>query len=174
MTKPVNLCVKSFRASKEPSMMNFDVKRRTWLAGLFLLSMVGGGAATASELIAEVWKDPNCGCCNEWVQHLEEAGIQVRTFDTGNTAIREQLGIARQFGSCHTTRIGGYAIEGHVPAADIKRLLEEKPNAIGLAVPGMPIGSPGMDGPIYGDRKDPYDVLLIHVDGSTSVYQAYR
>ena len=155
-------------------MMNFNIKHRAWLAGLLLFSMVGGGVATASELIAEVWKDPNCGCCNEWIEHLEEAGIQVRTFNTGNTDIREQLGIARQFGSCHTARIGGYAIEGHVPAVDIKRLLEEKPKAVGLAVPGMPIGSPGMDGPIYGNRKDPYDVLLIHVDGSTSVYQAYR
>lgn len=155
-------------------MMNFNIKHRAFLAGLFLSSTLSAGVATASELIAEVWKDPNCGCCNEWVQHLEEAGIQVRTFNTGNTDIRERLGIARQFGSCHTARIGDYAIEGHVPAADIKRLLEEKPKAVGLAVPGMPIGSPGMDGPVYGDRKDPYDVLLIHVDGSTSVYQAYH
>lgn len=155
-------------------MMNVTIKYRVWLAGLFLSSMLGANAATASELSAEVWKDPDCGCCNEWIQHLEEAGIQVRTFNIGNTAIREQFGIARQFGSCHTARIGGYAIEGHVPAADIKRLLEEKPDAIGLAVPGMPIGSPGMDSPLYGNRNDPYDVLLIHVDGSTSVYQAYR
>lgn len=155
-------------------MMNVTIKYRVWLAGLFLSSMLGTNVATASELSAEVWKDPSCGCCNEWVQHLEEVGIQVRTSNTGNTGIRERLGIAKQFGSCHTAKIGGYAIEGHVPAADIKRLLKEKPEAIGLAVPGMPIGSPGMDSALYGDRKDPYDVLLIHVDGSTSVYQAYR
>lgn len=154
-------------------MMHSNIKGRSWLAGLFLLSVISAGTATASELVAEVWKDPDCGCCNEWVQHLEEAGIQVRTSNTGNTGVRERLGIAKQFGSCHTAKIGGYAIEGHVPAADIKRLLKEKPEAIGLAVPGMPIGSPGMDGALYGDRKDPYDVLLIHVDGSTSVYQAY-
>jgi hypothetical protein len=98
----------------------------------------------------------------------------VQAFNTGNNGIRARLGIAQKLGSCHTAKIDGYAIEGHVPAADIKRLLEEKPEAIGLAVPGMPIGSPGMDGPAYGDRKDPYDVLLIHVDGSTSVYQDYR
>lgn len=155
-------------------MMHSNIKGRSWLAGWLLLSVVSAGAATTSELVAEVWKDPDCGCCNEWVQHLEEAGIQVRTFDIGNTAIREQFGIARQFGSCHTARIDGYAIEGHVPVADIKRLLEEKPKAVGLAVPGMPIGSPGMDGPVYGDRKDPYDVLLIHDDSSASVYQAHR
>ena len=155
-------------------MMHSNIKGRSWLAGLFLLSVIGAGTATASELVAEVWKDPDCGCCNEWIQHLEEAGIQVRTFDIGNTAIREQFGIARQFGSCHTARIGGYAIEGHVPVTDIKRLLEEKPKAVGLAVPGMPIGSPGMDGPVYGDRKDPYDVLLIQDNSSASVYQAHR
>ena len=139
-------------------MMNVAIKYRIWLAGLFLSPMLGISVAAASELSAEVWKDPNCGCCKEWIQHLEEVDIQVRTSNTGNTDIRERLGIARQFGSCHTARIGGYAIEGHVPVADIKRLLKEKPEAIGLAVPGMPIGSPGMDGPLYGDRKDPYDV----------------
>jgi hypothetical protein len=155
-------------------MMNVTIKYRTWLAGLFLSSMLSTGVATASELSAEVWKDPNCGCCNDWIAHIEEAGFQVQAFNTGNNGIRARLGIAQKLGSCHTAKIDGYAIEGHVPAADIKRLLEEKPEAIGLAVPGMPIGSPGMDGPAYGDRKDPYDVLLIHVDGSTSVYQDYR
>src|SRR5690625_266304 len=154
--------------------MNLTLKYRVWLAGLFLSSMLGANAATASELSAEVWKDPNCGCCNEWVQHLEEVGIQVRTSNAGNTGIRERLGIAEQFGSCHTARVGGYAIEGQVPAFDIKRLLEEKPDAIGLAVPGMPVGSPGMDSSLYGNRKDTYDALLMHVDGSTSVYQTYR
>ena len=79
-----------------------------------------------------------------------------------------------QFGSCHTALIGGYAIEGHVPAKEIKRLLAEKPKAIGLAVPAMPIGSPGMDGPEYKGRKDPYDVLLIGLNGKSSVYQSYR
>ena len=155
-------------------MMHSNIKGGSWLAGLFLSSMLSTGVATASELSAEVWKDPNCGCCNDWIAHIEEAGFQVQAFNTGNNGIRARLGIAQKLGSCHTAKIDGYAIEGHVPAADIKRLLEEKPEAIGLAVPGMPIGSPGMDGPAYGDRKDPYDVLLIHVDGSTSVYQDYR
>ena len=79
-----------------------------------------------------------------------------------------------KFGSCHTARIGGYTIEGHVPAREIQRLLQEKPKAVGLAVPGMPVGSPGMDGPAYGQRKDPYDVILVKADGSSTVYKSYR
>lgn len=154
--------------------MKTTIKHRAWLASLLLSSMFGTSAAMASELIAEVWKDPNCGCCGDWIQHLKDADIQVRTFDVGNAQMRSKLGIAPQLGSCHTAKIGGYAVEGHVPVADIKRLLDEKPEAVGLAVPGMPIGSPGMDGPVYGERKDPYAVLLIHADGSTEVYQDYR
>ena len=93
---------------------------------------------------------------------------------TGNTAARKRLGIPEQLGSCHTALVGGYAIEGHVPAREIVRLLQEKPQGKGLAVPGMPVGSPGMDGAIYKGRKDPYDVLLVGWNGSTSVYQSYR
>jgi hypothetical protein len=79
-----------------------------------------------------------------------------------------------QFGSCHTAQINGYVIEGHVPAKEIKRLLAEKPKVLGLAVPAMPLGSPGMDGPEYKGKKDPYDVLVISLNGASSVYQAYR
>jgi hypothetical protein len=104
---------------------------------------------------------------------MEANGFQVRVNDTGNTSARARLGIPIKYGSCHTALIGGYAIEGHVPAREIHRLLKERPQAIGLAAPGMPIGSPGMDTPAYGGRKDPYDVLLIRKDGSTTVYQAY-
>ena len=79
-----------------------------------------------------------------------------------------------KLGSCHTAQVGGYALEGHVPSRDIRRLLKERPKAVGLAVPGMPVGSPGMDGPEYQGRKDPYDVLLIQADGRSRVYQSYR
>ena len=79
----------------------------------------------------------------------------------------------QQLASCHTASVGGYVIEGHVPARDIQRLLTEKPTALGLAVPGMPIGSPGMDGEVYGGRRDPYQVLLVQKDGSTQVFQSY-
>ncbi len=88
--------------------------------------------------------------------------------------MRQKLGMPVQFGSCHTALIDGYAIEGHVPAKEIKRLLIEKPKAIGLAVPAMPVGSPGMDGPEYKGRKDPYDVLIIDTKGKPSIYQSYR
>jgi hypothetical protein len=78
-----------------------------------------------------------------------------------------------KLGSCHTAQVGGYALEGHVPARDIHQILKERPKAIGLAVPGMPVGSPGMDGPAYGGRKDPYDVLLVLADGNSRIYQSY-
>jgi len=131
-------------------------------------------AAQAAAPMVEIWKDPNCGCCQDWVKHLNKNGFATRVHDEGNGPARERLGIPAKLGSCHTGRVGGYAIEGHVPAREMQRLLKEKPKAIGLAVPGMPIGSPGMDGPAYGDQRDAYDVLLVLADGSTRVFQSYR
>jgi len=122
----------------------------------------------------EVWTGPGCGCCNDWVRHLQDNGFEVTSHDGGNTDARKRLDMPVRFGSCHTAEIDGYAIEGHVPAADIRRLLEESPDAIGLSVPAMPRGSPGMDGPAYGNVVDPYDVLLIGRDGNASVFQSYR
>jgi hypothetical protein len=126
----------------------------------------------------EVWKDPDCGCCKDWVAHLEANGFEVRVHDSGNTAARARLGIPQKLGSCHTAEVSvkgtRYALEGHVPAREIHRLLKERPSAIGLAVPGMPVGSPGMDAPLYGGRKDPYDVLLVNRDGSSRIYQSYH
>lgn len=122
----------------------------------------------------EVWKDPDCGCCKDWVTHLEANGFAVRVNDSGNAAARARLSMPTKLGSCHTGLVDGYAIEGHVPAREIIRLLREKPAVLGLAVPGMPVGSPGMDGAVYGDRRDPYDVLLVSRDGSTRVYQSYN
>ena len=124
-------------------------------------------------VLVEVWKDPDCGCCKDWVTHLETNGFAVKVHDTGNTAIRARLGVDPKYGSCHTALVQGYAIEGHVPAREIHRLLQEKPQALGLSVPGMPVGSPGMDGKVYGERKDAYNVMLLARDGSARVYQAY-
>jgi hypothetical protein len=138
----------------------------TWVAGPF--------AIAASGPLIEVWKDPNCGCCRDWIQHLQDNGFRVQSFDTGNSAIRQRLGMPTRLGSCHTARVDGYVIEGHVPATDIQRLLRERPSALGLAVPGMPVGSPGMDGPAYGGRRDPFDVLLVRRDGSTRTYASYH
>jgi hypothetical protein len=129
--------------------------------------------AQSPETWVEVWKSPSCGCCQDWITHLEAHGFSVKVHDVGNAAARARLKVPEQLGSCHTALVGGYAIEGHVPATDIRRLLKERPKAIGLTVPGMPIGSPGMDGPEYGKRQDPYDVLLIGQDGRTRVFNSY-
>ena len=101
-------------------------------------------------------------------------GFKVKVNETGNNAARARLGVDKKYGSCHTGLVGGYALEGHVPASEIKRVLRDKPAAIGLAVPGMPVGVPGMDGAVYGGRKDAFDVLLLAKDGSTKVYQHYE
>jgi hypothetical protein len=141
-------------------------------AALAALAVIVPAGATAAPVPVEVWKAPTCGCCKDWISHLESNGFKVKVHDTGNTAARSRLGIPMRLGSCHTAQVEGYVIEGHVPAREIQRLLSERPSAVGLAVPGMPIGSPGMDGPVYGTRKDPYDVLLVRKDGSTTSYQS--
>ncbi|MCY7305615.1 MAG: DUF411 domain-containing protein [Rhodoferax sp.] len=143
------------------------------LASLGLAPLTSGLLAQTKPRV-EVWKDPQCGCCADWVVHLKANGFLVHVNDTGNAAARTRLGMPEKLGSCHTAQVGGYAIEGHVPAREIQRLLKERPAAIGLAVPGMPVGSPGMDAPLYGGRKDPFDVLLVRRDGLTQVYQAYN
>ena len=151
----------------------FEPSRRHLLSAALLFPMVGA-RAVGNLTVAEVWKDPSCGCCKDWITHMQQAGFELRVHETGNTAARVKFGIPEKYGSCHTARIGGYTIEGHVPARDIQRLLQEKPKAVGLAVPGMVVGSPGMDGPQYGTRKDPYDVILVMADGSSTVYKSYR
>src|SRR5690606_10612899 len=152
------------------------VRRRALLLGVLSLGVPGWAAAqfAASAPLVEVWKSPTCGCCKDWIAHMQASGFRVEVHETGNAQARTRLGIAERYGSCHTARVGGYAIEGHVPAADVRRLLQQQPAALGLAVPGMPIGSPGMDGPEYRGRKDPFDVLLLQANGAASVYQRYR
>lgn len=143
-----------------------------------LVSSVATACALVIPLLAhaaaptiEVFKSASCGCCAKWVKHLEANGFNVKTQDVANPAdYRQKAGIPDPLGSCHTALVRGYAIEGHVPAGDIKRLLAEKPKAKGLAVPAMPLGSPGMEGP----RKDPYEVLLVQADGRTTVYARYK
>jgi len=129
--------------------------------------------AQAQPPLLEVWKSPTCGCCAEWIKHMEANGFRVKAYDKGNTAIRKELGMPLKYGSCHTAKVNGYVLEGHVPAREVHRLLKEKPAALGLSVPEMPIGTPGMDTPEYGGQVDPYDVLLVKRDGSSAVYQAY-
>ena len=143
------------------------------LAGLASSSVWAQAPKTAVKPALEVWKDPNCGCCQLWVEHLQAHGFEVKVHDVGNTAVRKRLGLPERLGSCHTASVAGYVIEGHVPAADILRLLRQKPQALGLAVPGMPIGSPGMDGEVYKGRRDAYEVLLVQRDGSTRAFTQY-
>lgn len=127
--------------------------------------------AMAAAPVIDVYKSEYCGCCAAWVDHLKANGFAPKVTNVANPSdYRERGGIPNELGSCHTAIVQGYAIEGHVPASDIKRLLAEKPKAKGLAVPAMPLGSPGMEGP----RKDPYDVLLVQADGKTKVFKHYN
>lgn len=122
--------------------------------------------AHAAERV-EVFKSPYCGCCEKWVEHMRKAGFDVVTKDVNDVpATRKLTGMPERFGSCHTAKVGGYVVEGHVPAADVQRLLKEKPKAVGLAAPGMPQGSPGME----TNHPQPYDTLLVQADGSHKVF----
>lgn len=155
------------------------LRRRQLLLGAAATTLLGRSALAAESKpaatpLVEVWKSPSCGCCQDWMTHLEANGFRTRAHDEGNTDARARFGLPLRYGSCHTALVGGYVIEGHVPAREIRRLLRDKPAALGLAVPAMPVGAPGMDGPEYKGRKDPYDVLLVQDDGSTRIYQSYR
>jgi hypothetical protein len=123
------------------------------------------GARAATSMV--VYKDPNCGCCNNWVALMRSAGFEVSVRDTPDTqSIKRRYKVPAALASCHTALVGGYVIEGHVPADLISRLLKDKPKVLGLAVPGMPVGSPGME----GGRKEAYDVLTFDASGKTTVF----
>jgi hypothetical protein len=148
------------------------MKRRLLLQALLASTAGWSMSAHAALPVIDVYKSASCGCCEAWVKHLRDNGFTVKAHDVDNPgAYRQKFGIPEALGSCHTGMVRDYAIEGHVPAADIKRLLTEKPKARGLAVPSMPLGSPGMDD---GPRKDPYDVLLVNTDGRHSIYKHYN
>lgn len=128
-------------------------------------------AAGAAQSI-HVYKSPTCGCCTAWIDHLESNGFNVEATDTHNmNRIKIDAGLTRNLASCHTAFVGDYVIEGHVPAEDIHQLIANAPNARGLAVPGMPAGSPGME---MGDRKDHYQVLMFNDQGQTKVFAEHN
>ena len=146
---------------------------RACIAALVLsaVSFLASHAHAAAEAPPiEVWKSATCDCCIKWVEHLEANGFAVKV-NAADTAmlqhLKRQAGIGKDLASCHTAKIDGYVVEGHVPASDVKRLVAERPDAVGLTVPGMPIGSPGME---KGDEAEPYDVILINKDGSTEIF----
>ena len=135
---------------------------------LFLLFLFFSAPALAVEVV--VYKDANCGCCKKWVAHLEANGFTVKAHNVKDLLARKTAhGVPPRLYACHTARVGGYVVEGHVPAVDIKRLLAERPKVRGLAVPGMPAGSPGMEGP----RPERYNVLSFGKDGQTAVYASH-
>lgn len=136
------------------------------ILALFLSGLAA--TATAQTLpTVEMFKSPYCGCCGKWAEHLQKNGFKVISHETDNVpAKRKSLGMPDHLGSCHTAKVGNYLLEGHVPAADVRRLLKEKPKALGLAVPGMPPGSPGMDVP----NSPSYETLLVQADGTTRTF----
>ncbi|MDB5762947.1 MAG: hypothetical protein JWQ21_1942 [Herminiimonas sp.] len=147
------------------------MKRRTILKGAMLALVPPAGMAYAALPPIEVYKTANCGCCQSWVAHLRSNGFTVKAQDVANLSdYRAKFGVPQALASCHTGVVNGYALEGHVPASEIKRMLAERPEAKGLAVPSMPLGAPGMEGP----RSDPFDVLIFQADGSHSVYRHYN
>jgi hypothetical protein len=135
---------------------------------IFAALALAACAQLAAAQVIEVAKSPTCGCCTAWVDHLRAAGFEVRVTDVADlTPTARRLGVPDHLRSCHTASIAGYAIEGHVPAADIRRLLAERPDAAGLAVPGMPMGSPGME---HGGMREPYATILFTRGGRQSVF----
>ena len=141
----------------------------------FLKTLIAVPAGTAGRLLAaapkvQVFKTPTCGCCGNWVKHLQTNGFEVAVKEVPDTSeYRRQFGVPEKLLSCHTGVVEGYALEGHVPAAEIHRLLKERPRAKGLSVPGMPMGSPGMEGP----TSQAFSVILFDSEGRTSVYKSY-
>ncbi len=141
---------------------------------LLIFSLVGGpgcGAPSRADAVVEVYKSPTCGCCSKWVEHLEASGFSVETTDLPDVKpVKTANGVPPRLASCHTALIDGYVVEGHVPVADIQRLLEERPKVDGIAVPGMPIGSPGMEGP----RPETYDVVTFKDGAKLGVFATHR
>lgn len=148
------------------------ISRRDWLGlALATIALARPGellaGMTTSKPVMRVRKNPGCGCCDQWVEHLEKLGFEITvTEDPKLHEYKQSLGVPREVVSCHTGVVDGYVVEGHVPGDLVQRMLREKPQIIGIGVGGMPMGSPGMEGP----RKDPYDVIAFTKDGTMMVY----
>lgn len=146
------------------------MRRRTFLGIIITAALAATKVATAADTVIDVYKSPTCGCCGKWVEQLRTSGFKVTVNDIVNVdGFRAKAGVPASLAACHTALVDGYVVEGHVPATEIRRLLAERPKALGLAVPGMPMGAPGMDAP----HAKGYDVLLFQADGTTRVYRAY-
>ncbi len=125
--------------------------------------------ATATAGTVTVYKNPSCGCCGDWVEHMRAAGFELDVRDVNDLqSIKNENGVSARLGSCHTALVDGYVVEGHVPADLVQKMLDEKPDIVGLSVPGMVVGSPGMEVP--GQPAQPYDVIAFDANGNTAVY----
>ncbi len=141
--------------------------KKSILSFLMLATLATPVLASSPLPVLTVYKSPTCGCCEKWVQHMRASGFSVVSHDTENVVVHKaRLGVPVAMGSCHTAEVDGYLLEGHVPAADVKRLLTERPRARGLVSPAMPASAPGMDDP----RKTPYAIFLVDSSGSTTIY----
>ena len=149
------------------------MNRREWIVKTTALgaALATGRALAAAPPEMVVYKSPTCGCCTDWAKHSRGSGFTVKTVEVSDLgAIRKRFGVPDRLAACHTALIGGYVVGGHVPASAVKRLLAEKPGVIGISVPGMPNGSPGMEGP----KSEPFSVLAFDERGATKVFESYR
>ena len=147
-------------ASAQPAASNVSATR----------TATSAGSVARNDSVLVVYKTPTCGCCKGWVERMKEAGFAVEVHDLPDlTEIKKDAGVPEELQACHTARIGGYVVEGHVPAADIRRLLAERPAVTGIATPGMPMGSPGMEGAF----KDRYDVMTFGGSGKQTVFASH-
>jgi hypothetical protein len=143
--------------------------RSVLAASLLGLATLAPAFATGDEVV--MYKDPHCGCCGKWAEHMREHGFKVKEVATREMGVvKREAGVPQALGSCHTATVGGYVVEGHVPAADVRRMLADKPAIAGLSAPGMPLGSPGMEGPYPADR---YEVLSFDTEGNTAVFASH-
>lgn len=156
--------------------------RKTYLIAAVLAVFVTAGASSGAQQpklsalpAMQVYKTPTCGCCSKWVDHMRAAGFTVQAKDISQdelNAVKAKYGVPDSAHSCHTASLGGYVVEGHIPADAVKKMLKERPRVVGIAVPGMPIGSPGMEVP--GARTRPYDVLTFDKTGATKVFMTIK
>ena len=147
--------------------------KRTLMAGGFLLALANMATAQEATPVIDVLKQASCGCCGGWVAAVQEAGFTVNVQNVSGDqlyAAKEASGFSDDLWACHTAEVAGYTIEGHVPVRELVRFLQERPPALGIATPGMPMGSPGME---HGDEREAFDVILVNLDRSQQVYASY-
>ena len=147
------------------------ISRRKMLLAISIVASASSRIRGQQSPKVDVYKDPTCGCCTNWVTHMKMRGFDTTVMDVRDiAAVKTKYRVPNQLRSCHTALVGGYVIEGHVPATDVQRLLKQRPKVVGLAVPGMPIGSPGME----GQNGRPYDVLTFDAAGKTTVFSTQQ